>query len=45
MIGRSTSSLRWRTDPEEYLKVASDKIFSADQIKAWQQDRTGCMWM
>lgn len=31
------------TDPDEYLKVASDKIIPADQVKAWQQDRTGCI--
>jgi len=31
------------TDPEEYLKVASDKIAPADQVKAWQQDRAGAL--
>ncbi len=31
------------TDPEEYLKVASDKIVPLDQLKAWQQDRTGAL--
>jgi putative ABC transport system permease protein len=31
------------TDPEEYLKVASDKIVPSDQLKAWQQDRAGAM--
>ena len=31
------------TDPDEYLKVASDKILPADQLKAWQQDRTGAI--
>ncbi len=31
------------TDPEEYLKVASDKIIPEDQIKAWQRDRTGAI--
>ena len=31
------------TDPEEYLKVASDKITPPDQVKAWQQDRTGAL--
>jgi putative ABC transport system permease protein len=31
------------TDPDEYLKVASDKIVSPDQLKAWQQDRTGAL--
>jgi putative ABC transport system permease protein len=31
------------TDPDEYLKVASDKIMPEDQLKAWQRDRTGCI--
>lgn len=31
------------TDPDEYLKVASDKIIPADQVKAWQQDRAGAI--
>jgi len=31
------------TDPEEYLKVASDKIVPPEQVKAWQQDRTGAL--
>jgi putative ABC transport system permease protein len=31
------------TDPDEYLKVASDKIVPPDQLKAWQQDRAGAM--
>jgi putative ABC transport system permease protein len=31
------------TDPDEYLKVASDKIIPADQAKAWQQDRAGAI--
>src|SRR5579859_1001961 len=31
------------TDPDEYLKVASDKITPQDQIKAWQQDRAGAL--
>jgi putative ABC transport system permease protein len=31
------------TDPDEYLKVASDKIIPLDQVKAWQQDRAGCI--
>lgn len=31
------------TDPDEYLKVASDKIVSPDQLKAWQQDRAGAL--
>ena len=31
------------TDPEEYLKVASDKIIPDDQMKDWQHDRAGCI--
>lgn len=31
------------TDPDEYLKVASDKITPPDQVKAWQQDRAGAL--
>ncbi len=31
------------TDPDEYLRVASDKIVPPDQLKAWQQDRAGAM--
>ena len=31
------------TDPDEYLKVASDKIIPPDQMKAWQLDRAGCI--
>jgi len=31
------------TDPDEYLKVASDKIIPEEQLKAWQHDRTGCI--
>ncbi len=31
------------TDPDEYLKVASDKIIPPDQVKAWQQDRAGAI--
>src|SRR6202158_1314874 len=31
------------TDPDEYLKVASDKILPPDQLKAWQQDRAGAL--
>ena len=31
------------TDPDEYLKVASDKITPPDQVKAWQRDRTGAL--
>jgi len=35
--------VRFATDPDEYLKVASDKIMPPEQVKAWQQDRTGCI--
>jgi putative ABC transport system permease protein len=31
------------TDPDEYLKVASDKLVPLDQLKAWQQDRAGAL--
>jgi putative ABC transport system permease protein len=31
------------TDPDEYLKVASDKIVPADQVLAWQRDRAGAL--
>jgi len=31
------------TDPDEYLKVASDKIVPPDELKAWQQDRAGAL--
>jgi putative ABC transport system permease protein len=31
------------TDPDEYLKVASDKIVPPDQIAGWQRDRTGAL--
>jgi putative ABC transport system permease protein len=34
---------RFATDPDEYLKVASDKIVPPDQLKAWQQDRAGAL--
>jgi putative ABC transport system permease protein len=31
------------TDPDEYLKVASDKIVPPDQVVAWQHDRAGAL--
>jgi len=31
------------TDPDEYLKVASDKIVPPDQLVAWQRDRAGAL--
>src|ERR1700674_3686644 len=34
---------QFATDPEEYLKVASDKTVPADQLAAWQRDRAGAM--
>ena len=34
---------QFATDPQEYLKVASDKIVPPDQLKAWQQDRAGAL--
>jgi putative ABC transport system permease protein len=41
---RSTNSFaQVVTDPEEYPKVAADKIVPPDQLLAWQRDRTGAM--
>jgi putative ABC transport system permease protein len=37
------SFAQFATDPEEYLKVASDKAVPADQIEAWQRDRAGAL--
>jgi len=34
---------QFATDPDEYMAVAADKVVPAEQIKAWQQDRAGCM--
>ncbi len=34
---------QFATDPSEYMDVAADKIVPAEQVKAWQQDRTGCL--
>ena len=34
---------QFATDPDEYEMVAADKQVPPDQLKAWQQDRTGCM--
>jgi putative ABC transport system permease protein len=31
------------TDPEEYMKVASDKIVPPEQLAAWQHDRAGAL--
>lgn len=31
------------TDPDEYLKVASDKIVPPEQLAAWQHDRAGAL--
>ena len=34
---------QFATDPEEYLKVASDKTVPPDQAEAWKRDRAGAM--
>jgi len=34
---------QFATDPGEYMEVAADKEVPPGQVKAWQQDRTGCM--
>jgi len=34
---------QFATDPDEYLKVASDKTVPADQLADWQHDRAGAM--
>jgi putative ABC transport system permease protein len=34
---------RMATDPDEYQKVAPDKIIPPDELKAWQQDRAGAL--
>jgi len=34
---------QFATDPEEYMDVAADKEVAPEQIKAWKQDRTGCL--
>jgi len=31
------------TDPDEYMKVATDKIVPPEQVAAWQRDRTGAL--
>jgi putative ABC transport system permease protein len=31
------------TDPDEYMKVASDKIIPPEQVVAWQRDRSGAL--
>src|SRR6202451_2537141 len=31
------------TDPDEYMKVASDKIIPPEQVAAWQRDRSGAL--
>lgn len=41
---RSTNSFaQVVTDPDEYPKVAPDKIVAPDQLLAWQRDRTGAL--
>jgi putative ABC transport system permease protein len=34
---------QFATDPDEYMEVAADKEVPAEQIKAWQKDRTGAL--
>lgn len=41
---RATNSFaQAATDPDEYPKVAPDKIVPPEQLLAWQRDRTGAM--
>jgi len=35
--------VQFATDPGEYLAVAADKKLPAEQVRAWQQDRSGCV--
>jgi putative ABC transport system permease protein len=34
---------QFATDPAEYMEVAADKQIPPEQVKAWQQDQTGCL--
>ncbi len=34
---------QFATDPEEYMEVAADKQIPPEQVKAWRDDRTGCL--
>ena len=34
---------QFATDPSEYLTVASDKMVPAEQVAAWQHDRSGAL--
>src|SRR5690348_6686965 len=34
---------QFATDPEEYFEVAADKIMPPEQLKAWKNDRAGCV--
>jgi putative ABC transport system permease protein len=34
---------QFATDPDEYLKVATDKMVPPDQVVAWQRDRAGAL--
>jgi putative ABC transport system permease protein len=34
---------QFATDPSEYMLVAADKQMPADQLAAWQHDRSGCI--
>jgi putative ABC transport system permease protein len=35
--------MQFATDPEEFFKVFTDFKIPADQLSAWQHDRTGCV--
>lgn len=37
------SFAQFATDPEEYLKVGSDKVVPPDQAAAWKRDRAGAL--
>jgi len=41
--GEQVILVRIATDPDEYLKVASDKVLPADKVVAWQRDRAGAL--
>jgi putative ABC transport system permease protein len=34
---------QFATDPDEYMEVAADKEVPPEQVKAWKQDRAGCL--
>jgi putative ABC transport system permease protein len=35
--------VQFGTDPSEYMEVAADKIIPPQQVRAWQEDRAGCI--